>query len=175
VRELVLLHGGEVTAASPGPGQGSTFTVRLPVREPSDFAPLDSPEEQSSLAGLRVLLVEDDIEALEMFGSLLELEGAEVSSASSGDQALSLAEAATFDLIVSDVGMPGMDGYQLIQALRKRPSAAAVPAIALTGYGREQDVEKALSSGFTTHLRKPVDLAELKEAVVRLSVRRTGR
>jgi two-component system CheB/CheR fusion protein len=71
--------------------------------------------------------------------------------------------------------MPGMDGYRLIQELRKRPHVAAVPAIALTGYGREQDIEKALSSGFTSHLRKPVDLADVKEAVVRLGVKRSDR
>ena len=131
----------------------------------TDFAALsgDGEKIRSSLDGVRVLLVDDTADTLETFGYLLEHEGALVTTASSGAEALGLVETTAFDLIISDVGMPGMDGYEMMTELRKRPGLPGLPAIALTGYGRPQDVQKALASGFQAHLDKPVDFARLKD------------
>ena len=115
-----------------------------------------------AIAGSRVLLVDDTPDMLETFGYLLEHEGARVTPAGSGAEALRLAETEDFDLVISDVGMPGMDGYQLIAALRKRPRTAGLRAIALSGHGRQQDVERALQSGFDAHVGKPFDFAHMR-------------
>jgi len=118
-----------------------------------------------AIAGSRVLLVDDTPDMLETFGYLLEHEGAQVTLASSGAEALRLAESEDFDLMISDVGMPVMDGYQLIAELRKRPRTAGLPAIALTGHGRQQDIERALQSGFDAHVGKPVDFAHMRSTM----------
>ena len=162
-KELISLQGGTIEVASAGPGLGSTFTLQLPVHERSEFAPLDdAPADDNPLAGLRILVVDDDPDAIETFGMLLGIEGAHVTAAHSGADALRLCEDATFDLIISDIGMPMMDGSQLIASLRRRPATEKVPAIALTGYGRPQDVQAALMAGFTAHLAKPVDMSRLR-------------
>jgi two-component system CheB/CheR fusion protein len=163
-RGIVVLHNGQIEASSPGPGLGSTFTLRLPLHERSDFAPHKMPaEEISPLSGLRVLVVDDDPDAIETFAMLLQMQGAKVTPARSGAEALRLCEDSTFDLIISDIAMPMMDGSQLIANLRRRPGTERVPAIALTGHGRPQDVQAALAAGFTAHLSKPVDMNRLRE------------
>ena len=163
-RELVMLHGGQIDAASAGAGLGSTFTLRLPIHKRSDFAPLDeTPEVTNPLQGLRILVVDDDPDGIETFGMLLGIEGAKVTAARSGADAMRLCETNSFDLIISDIGMPMMDGSQLIATLRRRPTTERVPAIALTGYGRPKDVQAALAAGFTAHLTKPVDMARLRQ------------
>ena len=169
-RDIVALHGGQLGATSPGAGLGSVFTLRLPLHEPTDFSVFDSLEQSASLQGLRVLYVDDSIDTLSGFAELLGFEGAIVIAASSAREALDLAEnSQPLDLILSDLGMPGMDGYELIAELRRRPATARVPAIALTGYGRPQDVHRALEAGFNTHLNKPVEMSRLKAAVSALS------
>ena len=170
VHDLVQLHGGLVSARSPGPGQGATFTVRLPIHVPSDFAPLDASADHDALAGLRVLFVDDSTDTLDGFGALMTLDGAAVRTASSAPQALQLAETETFDLLVSDIGMPGMDGYELIAELRRREATRALPAIALTGYGRAEDERVALNAGFSAHLSKPIDIRRLKALVRALGI-----
>lgn len=176
VRKLVELHGGTVDAASAGPDQGATFTVALPV------APLSSPHMApppqvalerysppdvngtSSLAGLYVLLVEDDADARNMLASVLRGAHAVVGEAGSAEQALALWGGRAPDLLVSDIGMPGMDGHAFIAELRRIEKAAgvpAVPAVALTAYARVQDRMRALTSGFQMHVAKPVEPAEL--------------
>ena len=117
---------------------------------------------------LRVLLVDDIPEALESFAALLELEGAQVTAVGSGKEALAAAETAEFDLLFSDIAMPGMDGYALIAALRANTRTANLRAIALTGFGRSQDVKQALGSGFDAHLAKPIEMEELLHVVERL-------
>jgi len=170
VDELVRLHGGRVAAASQGAGRGATFTVHLPLKHNSDFGAFHQLPVTSSLAGLRVLVVDDSADALEIFSELLRLEGAEVTSAGSGPLAIQCAERAEFDLVISDIGMPGMDGLMMIRELRKLPRAAMVRAIALTGYGRTQDVTQCLSSGYDAHLNKPVELNRLKEVIASLGL-----
>jgi two-component system CheB/CheR fusion protein len=117
------------------------------------------------LKELKVLLVDDSIESLEAFGALLEIEGAEVTAESSAQKALALTRDRQFDLILSDIAMPGMSGYELIEAVRKQPSTAKVPAIALTGFGRDQDAARALRAGFDAHLGKPVTLNALLHVI----------
>jgi two-component system CheB/CheR fusion protein len=172
-RDLIARQGGRVEAASRGSGRGATFTVRLPLHERTDFAPLDPvAEDKAALAGVRILLVDDAPDALESFALLLQTEGAVVTCANGGAAALKRSEEASFDLIISDVGMPDMDGTQMVAELRRRPATELVPAIALTGYGRPQDVNASLAAGFTAHLVKPIDMQKLRRLALDLVPRR---
>ena len=169
VKELVTLHGGSVIAESAGPGHGSTFKVSLPLHEITEFAEFDSSDTTARpLQGIRVLVVDDSPDTLETFGILLNVDGAIVTCASGGAEALRACEDTLFDLLISDVGMPDMDGNQLIARLRRQPGTARMPAIALTGYGRPQDVRGAYAAGFNAHLTKPVDMGRLREIVGKL-------
>ncbi len=174
VHDLVQLHGGSIAAESAGAGLGSTFTVRLPIHESSDFSPLDGPVEPDALQGLRILFVDDSTDTVESFAALLRFEGAKVLAATSAAQALELAGANELDLLVSDIGMPGMDGYELVSELRRRAATKSLPAIAVTGYGRAQDEQQALAAGFDAHLSKPIDLRRLKALVRNLGIRPGG-
>jgi two-component system CheB/CheR fusion protein len=167
VKDLAELHGGRVAAESPGVDRGSTFKVWLPIHEATGFAELleDAHLPQRAVAGMRILLVDDTPDTLETFGYLLEHEGAAVTPATSGAEALRLAENESFDLVISDVGMPEMDGYEMMRQMRDRPSTRDLPAIALTGYGRPQDVQRALAAGFNAHVDKPVDMEHLREVI----------
>lgn len=167
VKHLVEDHGGRVEAHSDGIGHGARFSVWLPLSS-SPPEPRASQVSLPALSGLRILLVDDSESALEAFGSLLELEGAAVTAVSNGNDALSAAASADFDLILSDVAMPGMDGYQFIAALRRSARNAQAPAIALTGFGRPQDAQRALSTGFDAHIGKPVMIDQLFAAIKRL-------
>ena len=125
VKSLVELHGGRVAAESAGRGRGTTLRVWLPMHQRTGFGELDEAEEATpgrTIAGSRVLLVDDTADMLETFGYLLEHEGARVTPASSGAEALALTETEDFDLVISDVGMPGMDGYQMIAEMRQAPA-----------------------------------------------------
>lgn len=176
VRKLVELHGGEVSASSPGPGRGSVFTVSLPLAAiRQDNAPAASadvpgrftlPDDTAEfgLAGATILLVEDDDDTRAMLASLLRSAHATVETASSAQAALELCDRIRLDLVVSDIGMPGMDGYEFIAELRRRERSAgraSLPAVALTAYARVEDRMRALTSGFQMHVAKPVEPAEL--------------
>ena len=186
VRHIVELHGGHVQAASPGPGQGSTFTIWLPVRAtiaPSEPPPSTAarPEASSAptappeLAGVHVLVVDDERDARELLELVLTRSGARVSTAGSVSSALTLLESATPDVIVSDVGMPEEDGYSFMRRVRQLAGpAATIPAIALTAYTRRDDERQALAMGFSMHLGKPVDPDELT-ALVRLLAPNAGK
>ncbi|MFP3566526.1 CheR family methyltransferase [Paraburkholderia sp. SIMBA_030] len=169
VRQLVEMHGGRIDAFSEGIGRGARFCLKLPDVAPASPSP--SPRtavDASSLRGLRVLLVDDSAEGLEGFRALLEMEGAQVRAELSGKAALDAAKGTEFDLILSDIGMPGMSGYELIAELRKLPQTATVPAIALTGFGRQKDATDALQAGFDAHLGKPVSLHALLAAIAQI-------
>jgi PAS domain S-box-containing protein len=175
VRHLVELHGGTVRAESPGEGQGSTFTVLLPVApvyqaaaegarvHPAARETLPFFECVDRLDGVRVLVVDDEPDTREMLKAALGQSGAEVTAAGSVAEALDAMRAAPPDLLISDIGMPEEDGYELIRRVRALPdeNEARVPAIALTAYARVEDRMQALRCGYQMHVPKPVEMAEL--------------
>ena len=166
VRQLVELHGGRVEAESAGIGRGARFTVWLPIQTEVAVTDESSLQETSGkLVGLRILVVDDTPDTLDVMRYLLEMEGAQGKTATRGVEALQMAENMDFDLILSDISMPEMDGYELLRELRKLPRAAHMPAIALTGFGRSEDVDQARAAGFCTHLTKPIVFDQLIEAV----------
>jgi signal transduction histidine kinase len=178
VRQLVALHGGSVEASSPGPGLGSTFVVRLPVEATTTtpaLLPVPPPEAPTleaaagALDGLRVLVVDDQEDGREMLAILLRSQGAVVVTADSAKEALACLDVEPLELLISDVGMPQADGYQLMRSIRR--SAApwrSIPAIALTAFARAEDAEKARHAGFQAHLAKPVEPPELVASIVGL-------
>ncbi|MGC1175973.1 PAS domain-containing protein [Polaromonas sp.] len=171
VQELATAQGGRVLAESPGRGRGAAFSVWLPLesREARNAREDQPPGTTAgSLRGLRILAVDDMLEALEPFADLLRLDGAVVDTAGTGEQALEALESSSCDLLISDLGMTDMDGFALIEEIRKRPSLQRIPALALSGYGRQADVQRALQLGFDGHLSKPVTLARLRQAVAAL-------
>lgn len=175
VRQLVEAHGGSVQVDSKGLGKGCTFTVRLPRITPESLSLDDATFQpfEGLLKDLKVLLVDDSPDVLETLRMLLEMELANVQAFNSPEKALEAAKDDTFDVIISDIGMPGMNGHELMQALRQLPTCADVPSIALTGYGAGADVQKTIDSGFTRHLGKPVDMDVLLETVKSVSRERS--
>ena len=169
VQELTRAHGGRVEVHSAGLGQGAEFSVWLP-RVGTAAEPLADKKASAevSLSGWRVLAVDDYVDALAPFAEVLRLEGAIVDVAQSAKKGLELLEANTYDLLVSDLGMPEMDGYQFIAEVRRRPATRELPSIAMSGFGRRADARRALEAGFNAHLPKPASLDELKAAIGRL-------
>ncbi len=174
VKQFVELHGGEVRASSEGMDRGATFTVRLPLEasaiEQGILRPLQlsarRPAPPRALHGLRVLLVDDEPDALAMVRQFLGDCGAAVGAVPSVQAALDLLGQQRFDVVVSDVAMPDRDGYELLRELRARD--IPTPAIALTAFARPEDRERLLAAGFQGHVAKPVEPADLVEAVARL-------
>jgi CheY-like chemotaxis protein len=183
VRHIVEAHAGAVSAHSDGPGRGATFTVELPVMvgrtvlstEPtrSYAQPLET---TFSLAGIRVLVVDDDRDAREMLEVALTQFGAKVRVAASSDEAFHEVTRECPDVLVSDIEMPDVTGYDLIRRLRHSDSAELrrLPAVALTAYARTEDRVKALLAGFQTHVPKPVEPAELVTVIASLAQRTIG-
>ncbi len=180
VQHIVHAHGGTVEAESAGPGHGATFVVRLPLHA---AAVLDEPprgDEQTDgdcdLSGVRVLLVEDEPDARELLLEVLRHRGATVMA--TADAASAVAAVASFgpDVLVSDIGLDGEDGYALIRRVRALPPShgGAIPAVALTGYVRAQDRARVLAAGYQLHLPKPTDAAHLARAIAGLCARRSS-
>lgn len=186
VRHLVELHEGTVRADSAGKGTGATFTVDLPVmavrmsalpKLPADADRRNAVDPGPRLTGLRTLVVDDHADARELVRIALEQYGAEVVTATSVADALGAMEQARFDVVVSDVGMPGADGYELIARIRERERARArpaTPAVALTAYSGIEDHQRALAAGFQRHIAKPIDPDELADVVARAAGRSRG-
>jgi PAS domain S-box-containing protein len=177
-RHIVEMHGGTIEASSKGVGQGATFQVRLPLarasaravapQETADRAPVRS----RRLDGVHVLLVDDEADALMMVRELLEMSGARVTTAKSAEEALQRLEEDAPDLLLTDIGMPVVDGFELIRRVRELPrSVRNLPAAALTAYAQPEDRTRALRSGFQVHLAKPIDPSELIDAVETLAGR----
>jgi signal transduction histidine kinase/DNA-binding response OmpR family regulator len=184
VRHVVELHGGSVHACSDGPGRGATFVVELPIAaefaEAHDVHPANLPARQailppagSSLAGIRVLIVDDEPDGRDTIAKMLTMYEAQVTTASCAREARALFERSPPDVLISDIGMPEEDGYDLIRFLRRLPptQGGEVPAIALTAFAREEDRVQALAAGFQVHATKPIEPAELISAVARLAGR----
>jgi len=166
VKGLVEMHGGRVGATSPGPGLGSTFTIRLPLAALEVPAP--GPREvpgQAAPGRRRILVVEDNLDAAESMKLLLEQIGHEVTVVTNGAEAVDVALRIRPDVVLLDIGLPGMDGFQLAAALRLRPETQRARLIAVSGYGQEKDRERSSLAGFDLHLVKPVDPARLAEAI----------
>jgi hypothetical protein len=173
VRNLVESHGGSVKAASAGEGRGATFTIVLPLGAPPELrtealAPSkDASMEDVSLANVRVLVVEDEPDAAEFVTTLLERHGADVVQAASAREALDVVARSRPDILISDIGLPEMDGYQLIEQIRKMDVAegSGILAVALTAFARSEDRTRALLAGYQTHLAKPIESTELVATV----------
>jgi PAS domain S-box-containing protein len=161
VDKLVRMHGGHVEARSPGLGLGSTFTVRLPLMRSEELSPQKEVTPMAAISRT-VLVVDDNVDSAEMLKALLEMNGHTVQSAHDGRTAISLASASSCDVILLDIGLPGMDGYQVVQQLRAMPSLGGVTIVATTGYGREEDRARCLAAGFDDHLTKPIDHEQLE-------------
>jgi PAS domain S-box-containing protein len=179
VRHLVESHGGSVEAASGGLGLGTTFTIRLPIHAvhrtadesgaggsaDPDVQKEDAPASGTSLGQVRVLVVDDDRDSLEILRMVLSEAGAKVTTAASTREALALLAVESFDVLVSDIGMPEMDGYALIRNVRSLRSPLELPAIALTAYARSEDEERVRRFGYQQHLSKPVDDRRLLQVI----------
>ena len=166
VRRLVEMHGGQVSAKSDGPGTGSEFTVLLPVKggkEPTPRRPAPPQGAVSVNTGRRVLLVDDNLDVAVMLATLLRGDGHEVEVAHDGPAALEAAKAWKPAVVLLDIGLPAMDGYQVARKLREREGGDQLLIIAITGYGQEPDRQKAKDAGFDHYLVKPVPMAKLRE------------
>jgi two-component system CheB/CheR fusion protein len=163
VRSLVQMHGGEVEAFSPGANQGSEFVVTLPRLAANEAEPTaDRRFEQADIPqSCRVLVVDDNIDSAHSLAMLLQLRGHCTAMAHSGPAALDQAEQFRPDLVLLDIGLPGMDGYEVARRLRRHPELRRTVIAALTGYGRAEDMKLSREAGFDHHLVKPVDLRRL--------------
>ncbi|MEH1982020.1 MAG: PAS domain S-box protein [Nostoc sp.] len=177
VRHLVELHGGIVQAESLGEGQGATFTVKLPLLKNSELrvssgepSQLEFSNDDTLLTGVQILLVDDQADVREFFSFVLEQYGATVTAVESADEALQTLVQSLPDILLSDIGMPLMDGYMLLREVRKLPpeKGGQIPAIALTAYAGEINYNQAMAAGFQKHLPKPVDPVDLAKAIVNL-------
>ena len=164
VRKLAEMHGGSVSAASEGLGQGSEFTVRLPI---AAAIPAELPEAipAAHVSPLRILVVDDNVDMAKSLATLLERAGHTITTAHDGLAALAAARNFHPDAIVLDIGLPGLDGYRVAEALRREPAFANVRLVAVSGYGQAEDRNRAKAAGFDRHLVKPVDFGQLVTAL----------
>lgn len=169
VRQLVEAHGGTVSVDSPGEGLGATFTVNLPLPATPITAPAPPTHRPalSNLSGIRILAVEDDPDSLDLITFSLEQQGAIVTALAASQSALEAVEQNSFDLLICDIGLPDMNGYELLQHLRSLPNGN-FPAIALTAFAGEGDREQALAVGFQQHIAKPIEPDVLIAAIANL-------
>jgi CheY-like chemotaxis protein len=190
VRHLIELHGGTIRATSDGDGLGSIFTLSLPIASDATESNNGTPQPETATAeatewnslaqstvleGLRILIVDDEADTRELVQEVLGRQGAEVRTSGSVKEALRTLAQWEADLLVSDIGMPSEDGYELIRRVRKLDAVhqGQIPAVALTAYAGAEDVKRALAAGFQTHLAKPVDPKALIATVARVAGRAT--
>jgi CheY-like chemotaxis protein len=171
VRQLVQLHGGTISAESAGPSRGSRFTVRLPLLRETAPLPVSAPAaaELDVFAQTSFLVLDDSEDSIAMMEELLKLAGAHVVTATNGVDALRIASENEFDVILSDISMPEMDGFAFLERLRKIDGRQNVPVIAITGFGRSDDIARARAAGFYSHLTKPIDLIALTAVLKQLA------
>jgi len=169
VRQLIELHGGTVSVTSK-PDQGAKFTLELPAARDTEkrLSEAGGAIVPGALFEMRILVVDDSSDTVEMLVKLFEMEGAEVMAASSALEALEIARARDFDVILSDISMPRMDGFEFVRRLREIEKQQKVPVIALTGFGRAEDRDRARAEGFFSHVTKPIDVNSLVETLSKL-------
>lgn len=167
VRGLINLHNGVVIAHSDGPGKGARFTIELPLLEKDapQFSIGHDVDTSSGKNCHRILLVEDNLDAAQSLGTLLQYEGHHIRTAHSGPEGLKEAQEFEPLIILCDIGLPGMDGYQFMRHIRQIPKLESVCAIAMSGYGRAQDIRRAHEAGFNLHLTKPLDYNRLRRVL----------
>ncbi len=176
VQQLVQLHDGAIEVFSEGPGTGARFTVSLPLlTDTRESGTTETQMEPAALSHLRILVVDDSHDTIEMLRRLFEMDGATVMTAANGAEALKLVEEREFDVVLSDISMPGMDGFELLRRLRALPHGVDIPVLALTGFGRAEDVAKAKKEGFFSHVTKPIDIGELSEILRSVPMRNRER
>ncbi|MBC7803540.1 MAG: response regulator, partial [Candidatus Parcubacteria bacterium] len=169
VKTIVNMHGGTVGAASGGPGKGSTFTVRLPpAGEQATAVPDDSSGLRTMRGSGRILVVDDNADAADTLAQLLEAIGYEALAVGDGPAALAALDGFIPVLAILDIGLPGMDGYELASRMKVDPRVPGLKFVALTGYGRDPDRERALAAAFDEHLVKPVSVERLFDTMKRL-------
>ncbi|MDJ0692642.1 MAG: ATP-binding protein [Xenococcaceae cyanobacterium MO_188.B32] len=174
VRHLTELHGGTVSADSSGEGQGATFSVKLPlmnvsITEQSNSESSERSVNQNRLQGIQVLVVDDEVDSLDILTIILEPEGAEVTPVASANAAIEALNRSTPDLIISDIGMPEVDGYTMLSQIRELTQGKDIPAIALTAYAGEVNRQRSLDVGFQQHISKPINITELITVVTLLT------
>ena len=171
VRQLVQLHGGTISAESGGPNKGSRFTVRLPLLRETGSLAVSAPvaPELNVFSQTSFLVLDDSEDSIAMMAELLKVAGAQVVTATNGADALRIASENDFDVILSDISMPEMDGFEFLERLRKIDGRQDVPVIAITGFGRSDDIERARAAGFYSHLTKPIDLLALTQVLEQLA------
>jgi CheY-like chemotaxis protein len=162
VRSLVSMHGGTVEARSDGPGLGSEFIVKLPLMTETHVSSVAS-RRVDSLPARRILIVDDSRDGGESLAILLRVLGAEVALAHSGRDALDCVESFKPEVVLLDIGMPGMDGYEVARRIRSNPANRRLSLIALTGWGQDEDRKRSVAAGFNHHLVKPADIEQLRQ------------
>jgi PAS domain S-box-containing protein len=171
VKQLIELHGGSVAVASTL-GEGAKFTIELPATAAMDGSAGYSPQTDAGiLSHMRILIVDDSADTVEMLRRLFEMDGAVVATASGAAEALEIAGQKDFDVVLSDISMPGMDGFEFVRRLRELARHKDVPVLAITGFGRPADVERAAAEGFFSHITKPIDVNNLVEMLRELPLK----
>lgn len=172
VRSLVRMHGGDVTAHSEGPGRGSEFVVRLPTR-PAPVKNRPAPAAAPCINGSkrRILVVDDNRDAAKMLGTLLTIQGHDVEIVHDGPKAVSAVRQSPPDVVLLDIGLPEMDGYEVARRMRELPGFNGTLLVALTGYGRAEDRQRSEEAGFDAHLVKPVSQSALQDVLSRAAAR----
>ena len=170
-RDLAVMHGGSIEAHSAGPGQGSEFVVKLELVSQSPPVPSPAVEpESASIAGLHILVVDDNVDSAASLTMLLELLGGVTQLSHDGIEALRMAEATGPDVMLLDIGLPGLNGYEVCRELRSHDWGRRMTAIALTGWGQSDDIQRSADAGFDGHLVKPLDLPALQQLLSGLGV-----
>lgn len=172
VRSLVEMHGGQIEVSSEGPDQGSEFRVHLPIlmETAPEATPVDAPAEEVPSSKLRVLVVDDNVAAAKMLGMSVKMLGNEVRTAGDGQEAIEIAADFQPDVVLMDIGMPRMNGYEAARYIRQQPWGQKMFLIALTGWGQEEDKRQTMEAGFDHHLVKPAEPDELQELLASVEV-----
>jgi CheY-like chemotaxis protein len=175
-RSIIEMHGGTIEATSQGPGRGTEFIVRVPAVEPDEETVVDDADRGADAQSKRrvrrrrILVVDDNDDALESVASLLRLAGHEVLTAGSGRQALEKAQSNRPEIILLDIGMPEMDGYEVVRRIRSQPWGQHIFIVALTGWGQKKDKQHAIEAGFNAHLTKPADAESIERLLMEQSM-----